>query len=109
MGLASPPSAEGARRRIPLFSTGVLRDSFVRLSPVALVSNPVMLIVELTFFLVAAMAIDPQGFLPVASPGRQLFYLEVALILIITVWFSTLSDSLAEHQARNTASSLRRL
>ncbi|MGD0478480.1 MAG: HAD-IC family P-type ATPase, partial [Nitrososphaerales archaeon] len=109
MGSASTQSAEGARRRIPLFSTSVLRDSFERLSPISLASNPVMLIVELTFFVVAAMAIDPRGFFPVASPGRQLFYLEVALILIVTVWFSTLSDSLAEHQARNTASSLRRL
>jgi K+-transporting ATPase ATPase B chain len=107
--LAKTQSAEGARRRIPLFSRGVLKDSIVRLSPVSLVSNPVMLIVELTFFVVAAMALDPQGFFPVASPGRQLFYVEVALILLVTVWFSTLSDSLAEHQARNTASSLRRL
>jgi len=109
MGLASAGSAEGARRRIPLLSTGVLRDSFVRLSPISLVSNPVMLIVELTFFVVGAMAVYPQAFVPVASLEKRLFYVEVALILLITVWFSTLSDSLAEHQARNTASSLRRL
>ena len=31
------------------------------------------------------------------------------MILLITVWFSTLSDSLAETQAKNTASSLRKL
>ena len=35
--------------------------------------------------------------------------MEVALILLITVWFSTLSDALAESQAKNTANSLRRL
>jgi K+-transporting ATPase ATPase B chain len=34
---------------------------------------------------------------------------EVAIILLVTVWFSTLSDSLAETQAKNTASSLRKL
>jgi len=94
---------------MPLLSAGVLRDSTVRLNPVSLLSNPVMLIVELTFFLVGAMAVYPQGFVPVASPGKQLFYVEVALILLVTVWFSTLSDSLAEQQARSTASSLRRL
>jgi len=94
---------------MPLFSTSVLRDSLLKLNPVSLTSNPVMLIVELTFFVVGAMAFYPQGFVPVASPGKRLFYVEVALILLITVWFSTLSDSLAEHQARNTASSLRRL
>ena len=88
----------------------VLRDSLVRLSPVSLSSNPVMLIVELTFFIVAAMAIDPSGLRPALQPSDdRSFYVEVAAILLITVWFSTLSDALAEQQARNTASSLRRL
>jgi K+-transporting ATPase ATPase B chain len=68
-----------------------------------------MLIVEITFFIVAAMAVYPQAFVDVASVGERLFYVEVAVILIITVWFSTLSDALAEQQAKNTASSLRKL
>ncbi len=68
-----------------------------------------MFIVEFTFFIVAAMAIYPQGFVPVASPNERIFYVEVAAILLVTVWFSTLSDSLAETQAKNTANSLRRL
>ncbi len=68
-----------------------------------------MFIVEMTFLVVAAMAVYPQGFGSVASASKQTFYLEVAAILIITVWFSTLADALAEQQARNTASSLRRL
>lgn len=109
MGLVSFQSARIVRRRIPLFSTGVLRNSLLKLNPVSLASNPVMLIVEFTFFVVGAMAVYPQGFVPLASPGKQLFYVEVALILLTTVWFSTLSDSLAEQQARNTASGLRRL
>ncbi len=107
--MVSIQSTRVTRRRSPLFSTSVLRDSLLKLNPVSLASNPVMLIVELTFFVVGAMTVYPQGFVPVASSGKQLFYVEVALILLITVWFSTLSDSLAEHQARNTASSLRRL
>jgi K+-transporting ATPase ATPase B chain len=68
-----------------------------------------MFIVEITFFIVAAMAIHPQAFLPVANPSEVIFYVEVAAILLITVWFSTLSDSLAETQAKNTANSLRKL
>ena len=68
-----------------------------------------MFIVEITFLIVAAMAIHPTAFVPVASPGERIFYVEVAAILLITVWFSTLSDSLAETQAKNTASSLRKL
>jgi K+-transporting ATPase ATPase B chain len=94
---------------MPPISAGVLRDSAVRLSPLALASNPVMLLVEVTFFIVAGMALYPQGFAGVANPANTAFYVEVAVILLVTVWFSTLSDSLAEHQARNTAASLKRL
>jgi K+-transporting ATPase ATPase B chain len=86
-----------------------LVDSIVRLNPVRLLANPVMFIVEMTFFIVTAMAIYPQGFLPVANSSETTFYVEVAIILLVTVWFSTLSDSLAETQAKNTASSLRKL
>jgi K+-transporting ATPase ATPase B chain len=99
----------GARQRMPLLSARVLKDSAVRMNPVTLASNPVMLIVEVTFFIVAGMAIYPQAFVPLADPNARPFYVEVAAILLVTVWFSTLSDSLAEHQARNTAESLKGL
>ena len=96
-------------RRPSLLTRKTLVDSIARLSPVSLIANPVMLIVEIAFFIVAAMAVDPRAFVPVSSPGEQTFYVEVAAILLITVWFSTLSDSLAEQQAKNTASSLKQL
>ncbi|MGD0494890.1 MAG: HAD-IC family P-type ATPase [Candidatus Bathyarchaeia archaeon] len=96
-------------RRASLFSGKVLLDSVVRLNPQSLLSNPVMFLVEVTFFIVAAMAVYPQGFVPVASPSERIFYVQVSIILIVTVWFSTLSDALAERQAKNTASSLRKL
>ena len=84
-------------------------DSVTRLNPGSLIANPVMFIVELTFFIVAAMAVNPQWFVPVASPNERVFYVEVAVILLVTVWFSTLSDAIAETQAKNTANSLRKL
>jgi len=96
-------------RRTNLVSRKVLVDSLVRLSPLRLIANPVMLIVEITFFIVGAMALNPEAFPRLASSSLQVFYGEVALILMITVWFSTLSDALAESQAKNTANSLRRL
>src|SRR5579883_3475458 len=86
-----------------------LLDSILRLSPISLVSNPVMLITEIVFFIVAALAIDPTLFYPLANEGERAYYVDIAIILLITVWFSTLSDSLAETQARNTANSLRSL
>ena len=81
----------------------------VRLNPLSLLANPVMFIVELTFFIVAAMAIYPPAFYPVANLSMRIYYVEVSLILLITAWFSTLADALAETQAKNTASSLRSL
>jgi potassium-transporting ATPase ATP-binding subunit len=92
-----------------MLTSRTLADSLVRLNPKSMLANPVMFIVEVTFFIVAAMAVDPWAFIPVAKPGEQWFYVEVAAILLITVWFSTLSDSLAEQQAKNTAKSLRLL
>lgn len=104
-----PSKSESGSLWSGAMSGKTLLDSVVRLNPVRLISNPVMFIVEITFFIVAAMAAYPQVFLPVASVNERVFYVEVALILLITVWFSTLSDSLAETQAKNTASSLRKL
>src|SRR5438094_8561074 len=96
-------------RRPALVSRRAFIDSLVRLNPLRLVANPVMLIVEITFFIVAAMAIHPEGFPSVASLALQSFYVQVALILLITVWFSTQSYPLAASHAKNTANSLRRL
>src|SRR6266516_4326273 len=79
-----------------LISRRTLRDSLVRLNPKSLLSNPVMFIVEMTFFVVAAMAIYPPTFYPVASLGLRTYYVEIALILLVTDYFSTLSDSLSD-------------
>jgi len=95
--------------RTSLFSRRTLRDSLIRLNPALLLSNPVMFIVELTFFVVAAMAVYPPAFWPVASLALRVYYVEIALILLLTVWFATLSNALAESQAKNTANSLRSL
>ncbi len=92
-----------------VLSKKVLIDSLIRLSPKSLRKNVVMLIVEITFFIVAAMAIVPQAFGSVASVNLRGFYIAVAAILLLTVWFSTLSDALAEQQAKSTAGALRKL
>src|SRR3989454_3189270 len=106
---SKPARQTSARFRSNLTSTKTLLDSLVRLNPVSLLANPVMFIVELTFFIVTAMSIYPPAFYPVANSSMRIYYVEVALIVLLTVWFSTLADALAETQAKNTASSLRSL
>src|SRR6058998_375046 len=95
--------------RTSLLSRRTFLDSLIRLNPALLLSNPVMFIVELTFFVVAAMAVYPPAFYPVASLALRVYYVEIAFILLLTVWFATLSNALAESQAKNTANSLRSL
>ena len=89
--------------------SSILIDSLKRLNPYSLKSNMVMFVTEITFAIVLVMALDPTLIPIVSRAGERLFYSEVALILIITVWFSTLSDSIAEAQVHNTASSLRKM
>jgi len=106
---SKPTRPTSPRFRSNLTSTKTLLDSLVRLNPLSLLVNPIMFIVELTFFIVAAMAIYPPAFYPVANLSMRIYYVEVSMILLTTVWFSTLADALAETQAKNTASSLRSL
>ncbi len=106
---SQPPLKANSEQKNPVITWQVLLDSVSRLSPKSLIGNPVMFLVEVTFFIVLAMAIYPEGFYPVASVSQRPFYITVAVILLFTVWFSTLSDALAEKQAKNTANSLRKL
>ncbi|MGB8642265.1 MAG: HAD-IC family P-type ATPase [Nitrososphaeraceae archaeon] len=87
----------------------VLIDSTAKLNPLYLAKqNPVMFTVEAGFIVVLAIAIFPNISAEFVSQN-QIFYIEVAVILILTVWFATLSESLSEAQARARVDSLRAL
>ena len=67
-----------------------------------------MFTVEVGFFLVLFIAFFPS----ISSEfvgQNQIFYFESAIILILTVWFATFSESLSEAQARAKVDSLRSL
>ena len=87
----------------------VILDSVTKLNPYYLARyNPVMFTVEVGFFLVLFIAIFPN--ISSEFVGKnQIFYLESAIILILTVWFATFSESLSEAQARAKVDSLRNL
>ena len=87
----------------------VIVDSITKLNPYYLAKfSPVMFTVEIGFFMVLFIA-----FLPSVSSEfvgqSQIFYFESAIILILTVWFATFSESLSEAQARARVDSLRNL
>lgn len=89
--------------------THVLMDSIKRLNPVSLVANPVMFVVEVSFFVVLFLALFPDALHGLTNGANRTFYIEVSVILFITVWFSTLSDSTAEARSRATAEGLKKL
>jgi K+-transporting ATPase ATPase B chain len=87
----------------------VILDSIVKLDPRYLARNsPVMFTVELGFIVVLLMAMFPDISETFVSQN-QIFYVETAVILILTVWFATFSESLSEAQARARVDSLKRL
>ena len=87
----------------------VLIDSISKLNPWYLAKqNPVMFTVEAGFFVVLVIAMFPNISHEFVSQN-QILYFEVAIILILTVWFATFSESLSEAQARARVDSLRAL
>ena len=87
----------------------VLIDSITKLSPWYLAKeNPVMFTVEAGFFVILAIAIFPNISAEFVTQN-QIFYFEIAIILILTVWFATFSESLSEAQARARVDALRSL
>jgi K+-transporting ATPase ATPase B chain len=67
-----------------------------------------MFTVELGFFVVFSIAIFPHISETFVNQN-QIFYIETAIILILTVWFATFSESLSESQAKARVDSLRNL
>jgi K+-transporting ATPase ATPase B chain len=87
----------------------ILVDSIKKLSPKYLAkNNPVMFTVELGFYVVLFIAIFPNISETFVNQN-QIFYIETAIILILTVWFATFSESLSESQAKARVDSLRKL
>jgi K+-transporting ATPase ATPase B chain len=92
-----------------IFDKRMLKDSITKLSPLYLAKkSPVMFTVEVGFFLVLAIGMLPNISSEFVNENR-IFYMESAIILIVTVWFATFSESLSESQARAKVDSLKNL
>jgi potassium-transporting ATPase ATP-binding subunit len=90
-------------------NTAILVDSVKKLNPQYLAkNNPVMFTVEIGFFLVLFISLFPNVSETFVNQDR-IFYVETAIILILTVWFATFSESLSESQAKARVDSLRNL
>jgi potassium-transporting ATPase ATP-binding subunit len=88
----------------------VVLGSLTKLYPYYLAKdNAVMFTVEVLFLVVLAIGLALPTVPKVFASQTQMFYYEVAGILIITVWFATFSEALSEAQAKARVDSLRSL
>ncbi|HJU13962.1 MAG TPA: HAD-IC family P-type ATPase [Candidatus Nitrosotalea sp.] len=95
--------------KLTIFDARMLKDSVVKLDPRYLAKkSPVMFAVEAGFFLVLAISLMQNPSSEFVNENST-FYFESAIILILTVWFATYSESLSEAQARAKVDSLRSL
>jgi K+-transporting ATPase ATPase B chain len=102
-------SKKARGKKESVVSGRVILDSITKMSPYYLAKNsPVMFAVEVGFLLVLAIAVFPDISKEYVNQS-QVFYVESAVILILTVWFATFSESLSEAQARARVDSLRSL
>ena len=88
----------------------VILGSLTKLNPYYLAkNNGVMFTVEVGFVLVFAIGLALPAIPKEFASQTPIFYYEVAIILIITVWFATFSEALSEAQAKARVDSLRSL
>ena len=87
----------------------IIMGSITRLNPIYLLKyNIVMFLTEMCAFIVISIIVFPWLFVGVTDQPHSL-YLIIAVILLVTVWFSTFSESLAEGQAKDRIKALQKL
>lgn len=97
------------KNALSTINSKVIIDSIFKLNPIYLSkNNPVMFTVELGFLVVLVIGIFPTISETFVSQNK-IFYIETSVILILTVWFATFSESLSEAQARARVDSLKQL
>ena len=84
----------------PIINRNVFKQSIEKLEPLHLAkNNPVMFIVEVGFTITLIIGLFPS----ISSQfilKDPIFYFQLAAILLVTVWFATLSEAIAEYQAK---------
>lgn len=82
-----------------------IKDSFVKLNPLAMMKNPVMFVVEVGTLIVLLMTVFPGYFDAKDDIG---FNLTVFFVLLFTVLFANFAEALAEGRGKAQADALKR-
>ncbi len=82
-----------------------LIDSIKLLNPIAIIKNPILFVIECCLILMIVLTIKPDIFGPTTLSKE--INLTISLILLLTILFSNLAESLARNYAKAQADSLR--
>src|SRR5208282_5054665 len=87
-----------------------LGQSIARMHPREMVHNPVMFVVYAFMIFTGVVTLVPSLFPDItAQHFSRSYFLAITVILFLTVWFSTLSEAIAEAQGKAQAESLRKI
>ena len=104
------PGAKVSIRKVPHTSwRRVLADSFKMFDPRKEVKHPLMFTVYVLFLFLVVLTLFPRAFPDIARFYQAGYYLDVTLILFLTLWFAHISEAIAEAQGRAQAESLREI
>ncbi|MDE1821327.1 MAG: potassium-transporting ATPase subunit KdpB [Euryarchaeota archaeon] len=96
------------RRRLHTSWALVVKTSLLKFSPREQVRNPIMFVVYACFFLLLFVGLFPGLFPDILREGfDQGYFLAVAAILLLTLWFANLAEAIAEAQGKAQADTLR--
>ncbi|MGP0092505.1 MAG: potassium-transporting ATPase subunit KdpB [Xanthobacteraceae bacterium] len=102
---ASPKARRGATYGAGLVGQALI-ESLRKLDPREQFRNPVMFVVWVGALVTACLTVEPALFGP--SSASSTYNGVVTLILLLTVWFANLAESLAEGRGKAQAAFLRR-
>ena len=110
-GRDKPQGATSRRKRMrAVYDAQLLRhalfDSLRKFDPRTQFRNPVMFVVWVGAIVTASLTIEPLLFGP--SSATRTYNGVVTIILLLTVWFANLAESLAEGRGKAQAAFLRR-
>ena len=104
-----PIETRPARARRNVSMGLVLSESFRMFSPSREVRHPVMFTVWVFFWFVLAFTLFPQAFPDIRTGYDPVYCVAITIILFLTLWFSHLSEAIAEAQGKAQADSLREI
>ena len=84
-----------------------LPESFIKLSPMYMIKNPVMFVVEIGFFITLLLTIFPTLF-GEDGDNLRLYNFIVSAVLLITILFANFAEAVAEGRGKAQAESLKK-